>query len=68
MKKTKTAVQAEKGAAALPEKPHLTPAQRAEQARKTMEKRRRQLHYLRLALQAAVRILNALDRKTIYRN
>lgn len=70
MKKTKTkaVTQAEKGAEALSAKPHLTPAQRAGQARETMKKRRRQFHYLHLALQAAIRILNAMDRRTIYRN
>ena len=33
----------------------------------TLKKRSRQLRYLQYGLQAAIRILNALDRKTIYR-
>ena len=33
----------------------------------TLKKRSRQLRYLQYGLQAAIRVLNALDRKTIYR-
>ena len=44
------------------------PAKKAGSVKKTMDKRIRQYRNLRTLLRAAIRILNALDHKTIYRN
>lgn len=67
-RKKKAADAASASAQALQEGKRKTAVRKAGSAKKTVDKRIRQYRHLRTLLRAAIRILNALDHKTIYRN